>query len=135
MSTTLHLVAPEEIMAHLDGELSADRAQSVSSHIESCTACQELAASLRNTSHSLYSWTVSPVPVNAKVAERLFADAVGASSKLHDSRGSSRQIFPRRHWKLLTASAVLAVLLITMLGLQEFRPASPSVWTAREDMQ
>jgi anti-sigma factor RsiW len=64
MSTTPHPYAPEEIMAHLDGELSAARAQSVSAHIETCAACQELVTSLRNTSQSLSNWTVGSAPAS-----------------------------------------------------------------------
>jgi anti-sigma factor RsiW len=48
-------------MAHLDGELSAEPGQSVSVHLETCTACQELVASLRTTSQSLSNWTVGSV--------------------------------------------------------------------------
>jgi hypothetical protein len=62
MSTTPHPFAPEEIMAHLDGELAVDRAPYVSAHLESCAACQELVTSLRNTSHSLSNWSVGSVP-------------------------------------------------------------------------
>jgi Domain of unknown function (DUF4349)/Putative zinc-finger len=58
MSATTHPIAPEEIMAHVDGELSPSRAQSVSAHLDTCADCQELAASLYNTSQSLSNWTV-----------------------------------------------------------------------------
>src|SRR6266853_1575613 len=44
MSTTTHRFAPEELMALLDGELSADRAQSVSTHMGQCAECSEFAA-------------------------------------------------------------------------------------------
>jgi hypothetical protein len=122
MSATTHPFAPEEIMAHLDGELSPARAQSVSAHLESCVACQELVTSLRNSSHTISSWTVSEIP-NADFEAKL--SALGASSKpsqpgeltLHD-------VFTRR-WKLLSASAVLAVLLLIMVGSRETRHDMP----------
>jgi hypothetical protein len=116
MSATRHPFAPEEIMAHIDGELSADRAQSVSAHIESCAACQELVTSLRNTSSSLSSWTVSPAPTSARFADQLSADAVNASSKLRESSGRKNWFLPIQSWKLQTGSAVLAVLLILIVG-------------------
>jgi anti-sigma factor RsiW len=112
MSTTPHPIAPEEIMAHLDGEFSADRAQSVSTHIETCAACQELAISLRNTSHRLSNWTVAPDTVSLKFADQLSAAALNASSRLRDSRGRKILLVPSRRWKLLAGSAVLAALLI-----------------------
>ena len=113
MSTTPHPFAPEEIMAHLDGELSAARAQSVSTHIETCSACQELATSLRCTSHSLSNWTVAPAPANTRFAERLSAAVAKVPS---DSHSLKFQILPSQRWKLLTSSAVLAVLLIVIVG-------------------
>jgi len=112
MSTTQHLIAPEEIMAHLDGELSTDRAQSVSTHIETCADCQELVASLRNTSHSLSSWTVAPAPVSAKFTEHLTAAANARSG----SRSQKFQLFPNQRWRLVTASAVLILLLVIIIG-------------------
>ncbi len=109
MSTTPHPIAPEEIMAHLDGELAPARAESVSTHLDSCAACQELVTSLRNASHSLSSWTVAPAPVGAK-------DVVNVSSRLRDSSARKIQLFPSQRWKLLTGSTVLAVLLIVIIG-------------------
>ena len=58
MNATTQPVAPEEVMAFLDGELSADRAQSVSAHISECTECHDMVASLSKTSRSLTAWTV-----------------------------------------------------------------------------
>jgi anti-sigma factor RsiW len=50
MSTTTHAFAPEEIMAFVDGELSADRAQSPSAHFDQCSECQQVAETIRSTS-------------------------------------------------------------------------------------
>src|SRR5277367_406945 len=59
MIATIHEVAPEEIMAHHDGELPADRAQQVSSHLETCAECRDLARSLSGTSQSLAAWNIN----------------------------------------------------------------------------
>jgi hypothetical protein len=87
MSTTPHPFAPEEIMAHLDGELGTDRTQSVSAHLESCAACQELVTSLRNTAHSLSAWTVAPAPATPTLQKRLesFARENSLASRTGDS--------------------------------------------------
>jgi hypothetical protein len=58
MSTTTHPFAPEEIMAFVDGELSADRAQSLSAHFDQCSECQQVAETIRSTSHKTAIWTV-----------------------------------------------------------------------------
>jgi hypothetical protein len=64
MSTTPHPVAPEEITAHLDGELSPARAQSVAAHLETCAECSELSTSFGNTSRLMSNWQVGPVPAS-----------------------------------------------------------------------
>jgi hypothetical protein len=94
MSTTPHPSAPEEIMAHLDGELSPARAQSVSTHILSCPACQELLTSLRSTSQSLCNWTVGSVPGRLENNVMLAT----AKSPSHSLLGGSDRSLPTRRW-------------------------------------
>jgi hypothetical protein len=131
MSTTAHPIAPEEIMAHLDGELSAARAQSVSTHIETCTACQELVNSLRHTSHSLSNWTTGAVPAGLEKNVML---AAAKSPSRPSSSGSNW--FPRtlhlsrKQWmRSLAAAAAVAVLLlaISVPTLHRFRSAGDKV--------
>jgi hypothetical protein len=63
MNTTMHPVAPEEIMAFLDDELSADRTSAISAHVNSCRECHEMAESFSMTSQSLSNWMVGTVPL------------------------------------------------------------------------
>jgi hypothetical protein len=67
MNTTAHSVAPEEVMAFLDGELAAGDAQAVSRHMDGCTECGVLVGQFRSTSRSLSTWKVPTVP--AKVGD------------------------------------------------------------------
>jgi len=62
MTATAHSVAPEDIMAWLDGELSAAEAEAVTLHLDHCAECASLANGLRNTSQSLARWTVPAIP-------------------------------------------------------------------------
>ena len=62
MSTTPHPITPEEIMAHLDGELLPARAQSVSAHLETCVECSTLVTNLQNVSQQVSNWQVEPLP-------------------------------------------------------------------------
>jgi hypothetical protein len=64
MNTVIHEIAPEEIMAHHDGELPAARAEVISAHLGDCTECRDLADSLRVTSQSLASWKPDAVPAS-----------------------------------------------------------------------
>jgi hypothetical protein len=77
MSTNRHPVAQEELMAYLDGELSADQATEALSHLELCPQCQTLAADFRGVSQELMAWEVEspevgiPSEINAALGERL----------------------------------------------------------------
>ena len=61
MSSTLHF-APEEIMAHQDGELPAGRAGEISAHLNACEECRNVANSLRTTTQSLLVWKIEEAP-------------------------------------------------------------------------
>jgi len=118
MSNATHPFAPEEIMAYVDGELSAGRAESFASHVDECADCRELAASLRNTSETLAHWTASTAPVNGQFEERLRV-AAARNSTLGES--VSFGIFERSKlwtWKQwtggLAAAAALGVVLVAM---------------------
>ena len=124
MSTTPHPLAPEEIMAHLDGELSPARAQSVSTHIASCAICQELVTSLRNTSSSLSHWTIGSVPARLQ-------NNVAKSILQFGSSGSNR--FPHTHsWTrkqwigglAVTATAAVFLLSISLPTLNRSHSAA-----------
>jgi hypothetical protein len=62
MNATTHPVAPEELMAFLDGELPVDGAQSVSAHIAECEDCRALADKMQRTSQNLAAWKMGLIP-------------------------------------------------------------------------
>ncbi len=54
MNTVVHPIAPEEVMAWLDGELSeADARAVLCTHLEQCVECARVADEFRATSRSL----------------------------------------------------------------------------------
>jgi len=131
MSTTTHPFAPEELMALLDGELSADRAQSVSIHMGQCAECRELAASLHNTSQTLSNWTVPPALGNAEFEEHLRLAA--ARNSAADQSWSSK-IFQRtrlwtwKHWASgLAATVALSVLVLGLVTSSRLGDRAKSV--------
>jgi anti-sigma factor RsiW len=123
MSTAPHPVAPEEIMAHLDGELSAARAQSVSAHVESCADCQTLAASLRSTAHALAHWTVEPAA--ASLDRSIFENLTRQPSPHGAGVDSIHRI--RLFWSRPLPWALAAVGLLVLFSAGTFyRASSPS---------
>jgi len=64
----------EEVMAYLDGEISADRASEIAQHMQQCGECRELAAGFRNLSRELSAWEIEASPerlaneMNAEIA-------------------------------------------------------------------
>jgi anti-sigma factor RsiW len=54
-----HPLAPEEVMAYLDGELPAERAARAAAHLDECAECRALADGLRGVSQALPAWEVA----------------------------------------------------------------------------
>ena len=76
-----HPVAPEQIMAFFDGELSAADAQNVAAHLDGCSACASLVGQFRDLSQSLTQWSVALVPQSVEDAVKGFAARTSATSK------------------------------------------------------
>jgi predicted anti-sigma-YlaC factor YlaD len=64
-----HPVGPEEVMAYLDGELAADRAVTVSTHVDGCLECRKLVRDLQAVSRRMGEWEVGACGLRA-VGER-----------------------------------------------------------------
>ena len=119
MNTTTHPVAPEEIMALLDGELSPDRAQLLSAHVESCADCQNVKESLDGTSRKLTSWSIGQPKYLDEGA--LVAKACETSSNQR-TRGRFSRLgqTPSRNWvwaPAWSAGLVLVVFLVMLGGM------------------
>ncbi len=80
MSTVTHPFATEEIMAFVDGELSAEQTQAVSSHIGQCAECATVAARHRGLSEQMTSWRVDVAP--ARLVDRFSAGTGEEASRL-----------------------------------------------------
>ena len=123
MSTTAHPVAPEEVMAFLDGELSPEESMSVSTHLHTCSDCTELVAQLRTTSQSLSQWRTD-LP-KASLQERIIGAVNGPASTAARPAWTLhfQHLFSRRlPWVL----ACLAMVLLIGMRLTTFGPARSS---------
>ena len=111
-STAQHTVTPEDIMALLDGELPAAEAKIVSTHIDECTECAEIAAQFRATSRSLAAWTVPAVPASLDAAIQKHAANVMSRRMGHAPAHTLLGIRDWRPWILAGGAAVAAILFV-----------------------
>jgi uncharacterized protein DUF4349/putative zinc finger protein len=125
MTSSTHPFEREEVMAYLDGELSADRAVSVAVHLRECTECAELVEQMRNVSVQLSNWSVEPAP--ATLTKNLeAARAEHPIAKVRNPRGFATRLggnfsFLRNRWVLGAASAAALVVLLLSVRLQTTR--------------
>lgn len=73
MSTSPHPIAPEEVMAFVDGELSSEESVLIRAHLEACSDCNEFIGKLRFASQSLSQWQIG-LPA-ASLQERIMTTA------------------------------------------------------------
>jgi hypothetical protein len=130
MSTTPHPIAPEEIMAHLDGELAVDRSQSVSAHIDSCPECRNLSHEFRQTKYNLAAWQVSSLPLAAETRIESAATKIIKPATVLDTEIFGRgNLWRRRQWTAGLAAA--AIVTLAVLSLTSFKQKATPVDFAR----
>ncbi|MGA9668687.1 MAG: DUF4349 domain-containing protein [Terracidiphilus sp.] len=134
MNLTTHPVAPEEIMAWLDGELSNAEAHSVAAHVNDCAECGNLAAQFRATTQALSSWTVPLVPTQLENSVATLAERKSSGQRIPKQRLFVRSSFwTWKQWTLgvgLAAIVILAVAFPT-IGSYSYRER---VATKRREM-
>jgi hypothetical protein len=117
MSTATHPFTPEEIMAFVDGELSAERAQSLSAHLDQCPECSKVATDVRGLSGQMTSWEVGIVP--ERLSARTEAAAEGKFRKRDTplSDGLNLRRSPALSLTLKVASVFAGVLLVLAISV------------------
>ena len=108
MTTITHAVAPEDIMALLDGELSASEAKAVSAHLDHCAECAAIAEQFRHTSEMLAHWNVPPVPAKLESSIRGLASG-------HRIAASTTGFWNLKLWAIASGGAVAVVMLSSFL--------------------
>ena len=109
MTSTTHCVAPEEIMAFLDGELSAVAAQTVSAHLKDCAQCAIMAERFRATSQMLSGWDIEAAPAALEDSVGRLAAKAAARRAVVKSRSAG---FRGRRLPVFRAVAVMALLVV-----------------------
>jgi len=112
MNLTSHPVAPEEIMAYVDGELSSSEATAVAAHMETCDECAELAEGFRNTSQWLSRWTVPamPAPLEEAIRNRMAGASASSARKFPQVRRG------RWKWWMAGGGAALAATALILIS-------------------
>jgi hypothetical protein len=129
MITATHEIAPEELMAYHDGELPADRAEEVSTHLNACQECRNLAESLDATSQSLAEWTLRPLPPTLQPSTT--ANALLKQAHDSDSYASLWQKL-RAHKLSLTLGAMATLTVLAVFGITADRFSRPNYYMAQQ---
>jgi Domain of unknown function (DUF4349)/Putative zinc-finger len=131
MNTTAHPVAPQEVMAFLDGELSAADAQAISAHLDRCAECSALATQFRSTSLSLSNWNVEAVPVKLEDSVTDLAAKTCSGLKIGKANLFIRASFwTWRQWALGSGSALAVLLLVLAIFLPTLHRSQQAAMSA-----
>ena len=107
MNTVTHL-APEEIMAFLDSELTSAEAQRVEQHVAECAECMLARNHLEETSQAMAGWRVPAAPAGLKQAVE--QEILGTAWKRQPAK--PLRASHRRGWMLAAGGAVAAVVVL-----------------------
>lgn len=110
MTAAEHPLTPEDVMAYLDGELPAEQASTVRSHLAECDRCQRLSGDLRGVSRDLARWQIEQAPATLRVPSQLPRNDSRAWSGFGWLRGTPAAAFS------MSAAAVVGVVVIASYG-------------------
>jgi anti-sigma factor RsiW len=137
----------EEVMAYLDGEISADRASEIAQHMQQCAECHELAASFRNLAQELSAWEIEASPerltneMNAEIAAATRTQPKQTPSTPVELTPIERLIAPirwlrGRPWVWAGAGALAMVLLVVVaVAVPNFFRARPAAQIGAREME
>jgi len=138
-----HPFEQDEVMAYLDGEISADRASEIAQHMQQCAECRELAASFRNLSHELAVWEIEPS--SARLSEQMHEQAATLADGRAKTGSTVLQLTPVQRlygaissWKQGRPAWALGGALVAILALAVgipslYRNAAFSSYVASRD--
>jgi len=117
MKTSACHVAPEEVMAWVDGELSTAETKSVSEHVEQCAECTKLREQLRRTSQSLSAWKIAPMPAKLEKSIEEFTAKAACGTEIRKPRLFIRSsLWTGTQWAVVGGGAVSALLILVMIA-------------------
>lgn len=117
MNKIMHPIEPEELMAYLDGELSAERAAVIAEHLSECAECKAVVDGFRNVSQTLKTWSVGKAEVE------LPQDVATALNERQEANRDASQRGWRGIWRrqpLLAYAGLMTAVLIAAIGTVRF---------------
>lgn len=130
MTIATHPVAPEEVMAFIDGELSREEALAVCAHLEECAQCASVADQFKNLSQSLSAWEIPAISssMDQPVLEAAVKSTTGTKA-IKPVRTIQFSFWNWRLWAIGGGGAVATVLgLVIFIASRmsyEDRPSAP----------
>ena len=114
MNKITHPIEPEELMAYLDGELSAERAAEAAAHLGECGECKQLVTGLRGVSQKLKEWEVCRA--EPQIPQAITASLMERERKPQETVPSQMtwREFWHQHPVLQYASSLAAVLVVVV---------------------
>jgi hypothetical protein len=113
----VHPVAPEDLMAYLDGEVSGAAERDIHAHLAGCDACQQLAADLRDGSGQLREWQIEEVP-SSLVAPEMQHRQMVQRERWTSLRWRPWRIVAARPFVAGAAAVAAAVVIASAVALQ-----------------
>lgn len=126
MNKITHPIEPEELMAYLDGELSAERAAVTAAHLGECDECKGVVEGFRTVSRALKTWGAPPP--NSPVPDVI----VNALGDQEAGQRSSNAAFHERKLRLRWRKLAWAAGLATIGVLIVFGIATPNLYRSRQ---
>ena len=126
MNPMTHPIEPEELMAYLDGELSAERKAETAEHLSVCKECQEFVGQFERVSANLDTWSIEETrsAMPPAIGEALERTAPSAHRNAAVTR-PWRSIF-RSQWKTVAWAGALALLLASVSIPTLYRRTEPA---------
>jgi anti-sigma factor RsiW len=138
MITAAHPVAPEDLLALLDGELAPAQSETVQAHLDHCADCAVLAREFRALSQSLAAWSVPAAPPSLE--EAVSAAAAQAASGRRPGKPARATSLSFQNWRLwaiggagaLAATLIVATLIPTAGSLRQRAPSGIPMQALRQ---
>jgi hypothetical protein len=126
--TVPHSPSPDELMAYLDGELSAAASRDVLVHLAACNHCQQVADDMRGVSRDMRAWQIGEPPASLLAPQQATKTPVRA-------RAWVWQVLPARRIAVAAAAVVIVGAALLLRPANQGTPAPTAAAQVSEGIQ